>query len=237
MDVCLSIGIFDIEVTKNVGVVLIFQQFIALLQKHILNSLRNYLVLFSSVLPILFVVMSLIITQQIPEPGDSPSLLISLDRYKPTNVPFTYDKTDSTIVDFMDSYKSAFTTAKKAVKFIDLTMNQTGLCLGKPTDIYSYLGCIGERSLTDYSDNYLIGAQVTPVPGSGVINLTGLFNGQPYHIPPLTLNYFTNGLLKQYLPNNQKNMTINVVNHPVRFDEKYFDKLFQLLLFLVTTFV
>lgn len=211
-----QLSIFDIQVTKNVGVTLIFQQFMALLQKHILNSLRNYLVLFASVLPILFVVMSLIITQQIPEPGDSPSLLISLDRYKPTNVPFTYDTANPDIVAFMDSYKSAFGTAKKSVKFLDLTMNETRLCQeGKPTDIYSYLGCIGERSLTDYSDNYLIGAQVTSIPGSDVLNLTGLFNGQPYHIPPLTLNYFTNGLLKQYLPNNQKNMTINVINHPL----------------------
>ena len=206
-------------VEKNSGAVLVMQQFLALLQKHVLNSLRNYLVLFASVLPVLFVVMSLIIEQQIPKPEDSPSLLIALDRYQPTNVPYTYDHNSATVLDFVRSYETALKTARKPASMVDLTTNTTRLCQeGQPTDIYTYLGCIGTRSLTDYSDRYLIATHVQADPTTNVLNLTGLFNGQPYHIPPLALNYFTNGLLKQYLPTTGPNLTINVANHPVSND-------------------
>lgn len=219
--ICLSLGIFDIVVTKNTGIPLALQQFLALLQKHVLNSLRNYLVLFASVLPVFFVIISLVIEQQIPKPEDSPSLLIAFDRYEKTNVPYTYQTNNPAAVSFIRAYESALQTARKPATLIDLTANHTGPCQkSNSSDIYSYLGCIGERSLADLSDRYLIGARVENDSLSDKLKIIGLFNNQPYHIPPLTLNYITNALLKQYGTTATRNLTINVVNHPVRRRER-----------------
>ena len=212
---CISSGIFDVTVVKNVGFFLAFQRFYALLLKHILNSLRNYLVLFSSALPILFVVVSLIIEQQIPKPKDSPPLSLSFDRYGQTYVPYSYDRNQAASSDFIRSYEYILQHAAKPPTLIDLSTNQTRTCQpGKPLDVVDYLTCIGRRSVLELSDQNLIGARVQDLP-NGRLNLTGLFNNQPYHIPPLTLNYLTNALLQQYSSASMRNRTINVVNHPV----------------------
>lgn len=203
-------------VHKNTGLTLAVQQFLALLLKHVLNSMRNYLVLFASFLPVIFVIMSLIIEQQIPKPGDSPAMYISLDRYPTTNVPFTYDPTEQSAVDFIQSYGKALEESRKPPNLIDLTSNSTGLCPhGQPPNITAYLICIGQQSLVDYSDRHLIGAEVVENTINKTLDLVGMFNNQPYHGPPLTLNHLTNGLLRQYSPTSMNNRTINVVNHPV----------------------
>jgi ATP-binding cassette subfamily A (ABC1) protein 3 len=178
--------------------------------------MRNYLVLFASVLPVLFVVISLIIEQQIPKPEDSPPLLISFDRYRDTKVPYTYDRNDASSVDFISSYKYFLEHASKPAKIFDLTTNETRICQnGQPTDIISYLGCIGRRSLLELSDQYLIGAHVEKNSSTKILSITGFFNNQPYHVPPLTVNFITNALLRQYSPTSMSNLSINVVNHPV----------------------
>jgi hypothetical protein len=203
-------------VHKNSGTTLVVQQFSALLLKHILNSMRNYLVLFASFLPVLFVIISLIIEQQIPKPGDSPALFISLDRYPASNVPFAYDPAEPSAVNFIRSYGEGLETSGKPPTLVDLTTNSTGLCPhDQPPNITAYLICIGQQSIVEYSERHLIGAEVAENGTAEVLNLIGLFNNQPYHAPPLTLNHLTNGLLKQYSVGSLKNRTINVVNHPV----------------------
>ncbi|CAF4346634.1 unnamed protein product, partial [Rotaria sordida] len=47
-----------------------------------------------------------------------------------------------------------------------------------------------------------------------LLNITGLFNNQPYHISPLALNYLANTLLKQYSSTSTMNRSIHVINHP-----------------------
>ncbi|CAF3441243.1 unnamed protein product [Rotaria sp. Silwood1] len=208
-------SVFDVEIIKNTGIILLIQQFYALLLKRILNSMRNYLVLFAAVLPVLFVVISLIIEQQIPKPEDSPSLLMSLDRYQKTHVPYTYDQNQTLAIDFIRSYERALEESTKKVTLIDLTKNNTRPCQnGTSTNIISYLSCIGERSLLELSDQYLIGTNVEVDESNELLNITGLFNNQPYHIPPLTLNYLTNSLLKQYSSTSTMNRTLHVINHP-----------------------
>ncbi|CAF3876784.1 unnamed protein product [Rotaria sp. Silwood2] len=204
-----------LKIVKNTGITLIFQQFYALLLKRILNSMRNYLVLFAAILPVLFVVISLIIEQQIPKPEDSPPLFMSLARYEKTHVPYTYDRNQTLAIDFIRSYENALKESTKPVTLIDLTMNNTRPCQnGTLTNITSYLSCIGQRSLLELSDQYLIGTDVVVDLSDQLLNITGLFNNQPYHIPALTLNYLTNALLKQYSPTSMMNRTIHVINHP-----------------------
>ena len=166
-------------------------------------------------LPVIFVIIALIIEQQIPKPEDSPSLLMSFDRYAKTNVPYTYDQNQTSSIAFIRSYEYALEHSTKAATLIDLTSNATRLCpYENSTDIISYLICIGERSLQELSDQYLIGVDVRVDPS--ILNIIALFNNQPYHIPPLTLNYLTNALLNQYSPKPTMNRTIQVANHPVR---------------------
>lgn len=187
-----------------------------MLLKRILNSMRNYLVLFAAILPVLFVVISLIIEQQIPKPQDSPALFISLDRYKSTKVPYTYDRNQTTSIDFIRAYEHAVEHSTKPATLIDLTTNDGRPCQdGKLTNIISYLLCIGKRSLLELSDQYLIGANVQVDASKELLNITGLFNNQPYHVPPLTLNFITNALVKQYSTTPNTSRTINVINHPV----------------------
>jgi hypothetical protein len=210
------LGVFDTVIIKNTGFALSMQQFYALLLKRVLNSTRNYLVFFAAVLPVLFVVISLIIEQQIPKPEDSPPLLISIDRYQQSNVPYTYDRSEILSSDFIRSYEYMLEHLSKPAILIDLTTNQTRPCqAGQPTDVITYLACIGQRSLLELSDQYLIGADVKENLVNGSIDITGVFNNQPYHVPPLTLNYLTNALLKQYSPTPTSNRAIHVVNHPV----------------------
>ncbi|CAF0870807.1 unnamed protein product [Adineta steineri] len=210
------LSVFDTEIQKNTGTTLMLQQFYALLLKRITNSKRNYLVLFCAILPVLFVIISLIIDQQIPQPGDSPPLLMSLNRYESTNVPYVYDPNEALSTDFIRSYEYHLQQASKVPTLIDLTSNTTRPCHdGKTTDIISYLACIGRRSLLELSDRYLIGANVHVNSSDDTIDVTGLFNNQPFHVPPLTLNYITNALLKQYSTTSTMNTTIHVVNHPL----------------------
>lgn len=210
------LGVFDIVVQKNFGLHLFFQQFYALLLKRIINSLRNYLVLFSALLPFLFVIISLIIEQQIPKPGDSPSLLMSLDRYEESHVPYTYDSLSNTTVDFIRSYESYLQQLPKAPNLIDLTKNNSRPCQdGTSTDVITYLACIGQRSLLDLSDRYHIGASVKMNSTQNVLSIIAHFNNQPYHVPSLTLNTITNALLKQYSSPAMSNSSIYVTNHPV----------------------
>ncbi|CAF3959723.1 unnamed protein product, partial [Rotaria magnacalcarata] len=208
-------SIFDTAIVKNTGFALSFQQFYALLLKRMLNSKRNYLVAFACVLPIIFVIISLVIEQQIPKPEDSPPLLMSFNRYIKTNVPYTYDRNDTASLDFIRSYEYALKQSTKIAALIDLTTNNTRPCQdGKPTDLILYLSCIGQRSLLELSDQYLIGANVNVDTSRESLKLTGLFNNQPYHISPLTLNYLTNALLKQYSSTSEIDRTITVINHP-----------------------
>jgi ATP-binding cassette, subfamily A (ABC1), member 3 len=209
-------GIFDTVVVKNVGIVLVFQQFYALLLKRILNSTRNYLVLISSLLPVLFALVSLIIEQQIPKPEDSPALMISFDRYRYSSAPYSYNRSEPIAVDFIHSYENALEHSRKAPIPIDLTTNDTRPCQrGDSISVTSYLACIGRRSLTELSDRYFIGVTAAVNRSNATLTLTGYFNNQPYHVPPLTLNYLTNALLKQYSSTSMNNRTINVINHPV----------------------
>ncbi|CAF4336610.1 unnamed protein product, partial [Adineta steineri] len=136
------LSVFDTEIQKNTGTTLMLQQFYALLLKRITNSKRNYLVLFCALLPVLFVIISLIIDQQIPQPGDSPPLLMSLNRYESTNVPYVYDPNEALSTDFIRSYEYHLQQASKVPTLIDLTSNTTRPCHdGKTTDIRSYLAC------------------------------------------------------------------------------------------------
>ncbi len=167
-------------------------------------------------MPVLFVLISLIIDQQIPKPEDSPPLFMSLDRYQKTKVPYTYNRNELSSVDFIRAYEHILEHSAKPAALIDLTTNQSRPCQeGHPTDIDSYLGCIGRRSLLELSDQYLLGAQVEKNSPDDVLNIIGSFNNQPYHVAPLTLNFLTNALLRQYPSTSTGNLTINVINHPV----------------------
>jgi ATP-binding cassette subfamily A (ABC1) protein 3 len=197
-----------------------------------INSLRNYLVLISALLPVFFVVISLIIDQQIPKPEDSPPLLMSLERYQKSNVPYTYSPDQSSAIDFIHSYESVLKHSPHIASVIDLTTNNTRVCQnGHPTDVITYLLCIGARSLLELNDQYVIGVDANENLNETVLDLTGYFNNQPYHAPPLSLNYITNSLLKQY--SSTINRSIHVINHPVDKRIDSFDYLMEVCFFLV----
>ena len=192
------LGIFDTVIIKNTGIYLLFEQFYGLLLKRIIYSMRNYLVLITTLLPVLFVFISLIIQEKIPKPEDSRPLLISLDRYRKTYVPYIYNQNTISSINFIHSYESILKTSPKLLSLIDLTRNNTRICQeGNFTNMNSYLICIGKRSLFELNDQYLIGIDIKENNLKKNFNLIGYFNNQPYHASSLSLNYITNTLLKQ----------------------------------------
>lgn len=212
----ICLGLFDTVLIKNTGVYLLFEQFYGLLLKRIIYSRRNHLILITTLLPALFVFISLIIQQKFPKPEDSPPLLISLDRYRKTYVPYIYSQSALSSIEFIHAYESILTKSPKLLSLIDLTRNNTDICReGNSTSINSYLICIGKRSLSELNDHYLIGTEIKEDTWKRKLNIIGYFNNQPYHAPSLSLNYITNTLLKQYSPNRR----IQVINHPVSFKE------------------
>ncbi|CAF0820413.1 unnamed protein product, partial [Didymodactylos carnosus] len=214
---------FQTTVRKNRGINLWIQQLKALILKRILNSARNYLVLVAAFLPVVFVIISLVIEQQIPQPEDSPPLIIATDRYNPARVPYIYDTNSSISTQFADAYKNIVLHSKKETP-IDLTKEFHGDCHDvQPMDLLKYLGCIGRLNVGVLTDRYLIAAKIYEYDNYTINNnktglhLTGLFNNQPFHIPPLSLNMLTNSLL-YYLSithNYTNKPSISVINHPL----------------------
>ncbi|CAF0969125.1 unnamed protein product [Didymodactylos carnosus] len=210
-------------IAKNSDISLWIQQLKALLLKRILNSARNYLVLFATFLPAIFVIISLIIEQQIPRPEDSPPLLITADRYSWTRVPYTYDTNSSISTAFANIYRNITAHSDKETP-IDLTKPFQGDCHDlKPMNLLGYLGCIGRLSVGKLTDHYLIAADIheynnySSNDNKTDLHLIGLFNNQPFHVPPLTLNELTNSLLHYYsiTDNYTNNSFIKVINHPL----------------------
>lgn len=90
-------------------------------------------------------------------------------------------------------------------------------CANSTFGIDEYLSCIGQLNIAYLTDNSIVSGtfEATANPTIAAV-LVGHFNNQGYHVPPLTLNMLTNGLLKHYAGGTITNEPkISVVNHPL----------------------
>lgn len=201
-----------------------FQQFYGLLIKKLIHSLRNKLLVIAQIIiPIGTLLMILILIKYGPvTANDSKALEISLAEYRQNYAPVDVIIKDSPINNVSDYYLAQFTDTQNAQGFKLNDSETIKNCTESRSSIDDFISCIGRKDLSLYTDNYIIGATFENN------SLTGHFNNQPYHVPPLTLNYLTNSLLKSAMKSND--YKINVINHPLpRTLDDQFNDLTQLL--------
>lgn len=94
----------------------------------------------------------------------------------------------------------------------------------------------GAENILELRQKYIVSASfgIDSIEGNHVI--TGWFNDQPYHSPPLTLNLIINSML-QYFATNET--SLKVINHPLPFrdESKVSSSLFILILWLSAVFI
>jgi ATP-binding cassette, subfamily A (ABC1), member 3 len=220
----LWIGSKPIDLVTNFK--LYFLQFKALFMKRFIHSFRNKALLISQLLiPIGILIFNILTLKYAPiKAEDSPPLPMDLTRYSATHVPFTLLNPNQTITNsqfnltqFIGVYKNEFSQFPNTVPF-ELNDKQTvDLCPQSRSTIEAFLICIGRLSYNYILDDYLIGTAFEQNNDNqndpSIIKLVGYFNGQPYHVRPLTLNLLTNSLLKYY--SNSTTSHINIINHPL----------------------
>lgn len=183
--------------------------------KRFIHTIRNKILVISQIIiPIACLLINLIYLKYAPiKPEDSPALLIDINRYSKNSVPITRPKNVSNpMIDDLYKIYGLTVNGSRSAKAYDLENNQTfNLCLDHRRDIDDYIGCMGQLSLGYIVDDYLIGTDFT-LNRLKHLQIVGLFNNQPYHIPPLAVNLISNTLLKYYTNLDSK---ITVINHPL----------------------
>jgi ATP-binding cassette subfamily A (ABC1) protein 3 len=66
-----------------------------------------------------------------------------------------------------------------------------------------------EKQLTTVNYRYIVGLEERVNPADNSKDLVGYFNNQPFHAPPVALNFITNALLKK------TNYTVKASNFPL----------------------
>jgi ATP-binding cassette subfamily A (ABC1) protein 3 len=194
-------------------------QFHILLKKRFIHSARNLTLIISQiVIPIAVLLINLIYLKYAPiKPGDSPLLKMDITRYANNFVPYTlHDEAsnDSQLIKELSKiYASQFKSTLPSIVPFDLSNTSTvTLCKNERSSIDKFLTCLGRLSYNYIIDDYVIAADFTSV-GYRNVALTGHFNNQPYHVPPLALNLLTNTLFKYYTNSSESQITVN--NHPL----------------------
>ncbi len=197
------------------------QQLHALFMKRVIHSLRNKtLVISQIVVPMATLLIVLLYVKYGPiKPEDSPALEVKLSKYRSNFVPFQLvDNTNDSFISQLGNYFEVGLKTDENAKVFNLADNKTlSLCSENRSSITDFLVCVGRYSITYISDNYIFATTFLQQNDSDTddisYQITGHFNNQPYHVPPLALNVISNTLLK-YFTNNTNN-TINVINHPL----------------------
>lgn len=70
------------------------------------------------------------------------------------------------------------------------------------------------KNLPRVNFQYIVGLKRTAINASHS-TLIGYFNNQPFHTPPVALNFMSNAILRNIV--GKSDLTINVANHPLPF--------------------
>ncbi|CAH1776854.1 unnamed protein product [Owenia fusiformis] len=201
--------VFSIQVQRNTGIDLYFQQFYAMFLKRVLHTARNLLVTVTQMLvPVLFTVIALTILRLLPKLGDSAPLVLSLNKFSEQIVAYTGGQGPTSLTAGLASVygKGVAGIAQQAIN-IDKAGN---------ISMQEYLIQQGTSDLTEYNRRQMIAATFDSTNASR-INRTakaiGHFNNQAYHTPAITLTVLDNALLNYYT--NSTNMDIQTTNHPL----------------------
>ena len=186
------------------GASLLLQQFLILIKKRFIHSIRNKSLVISQILiPIGVLIINLIYIKVGPiKPKDLPAFDISLSKYDINFSPFILSGQNDVDKQFLNnlssSYVKTFDGFSRSTPFNLESTSYYELCSGTESkkDIESYLKCVGKNNYYYFVDENLVAATMNS--NKNKISLTGHFNNQKFHLPPLIVNLLTNSLFKLF---------------------------------------
>ncbi|GFR20908.1 ATP-binding cassette sub-family A member 3, partial [Trichonephila clavata] len=185
---------------RNRGFKLFLQHLHALLEKRILHSYRNWaLTLSQLILPPFFLIITLVMLKTLPKPEDAPPLLLSIDSFHGSAVPYDVNANFKQSVKLGEIFASQFTG-----------INQPHLIDSYKENLTTYLLNVSSQDIGKYNLHNMVAAQFDAEKNKTFI--TSLFNNQAYHSPAIALQDVHNAILK-YLTNSS--FAFEVTNHPL----------------------
>lgn len=181
--------------TLLVGMKLTMNQLIALMMKKILNSYRNWIMLFiQTLIPVLFALITILTVQSWGGNRNLPKLEFSLNTYSRTvtsvEVKPSLDP-EGLSMKIYNSYRNQF--GSNTLDTVDEDMSTHYLRKSK-------------QFLTRLNSRYLYGATIDKK------EITVWFNNQPYHTSPVSLSLVHNAILSAVAG---KTCSISVSNRPI----------------------
>ncbi|CAH1794818.1 unnamed protein product [Owenia fusiformis] len=207
------------DVTRfNYGPVLLSQQVVAMFKKRMLHTFRNQLITLTQLLiPLFFTISALIVIKTLPGPTDSPSLVLSLDKFSRNYVSLgTSPSSSFTMNNVSRIYESQFLQKKTSTRVVNVDTLTPYKYIDNNVEMF--LEDEGIKSIATYNDEYLIAAQFHTehtMKDNKTINkdiIRTEFNDQGYHTPAIALQYVSNAMLKYF---TNSNYTIEATNAPL----------------------
>ena len=215
------------------GVFLVLQQFHALFIKRFIHTIRNKALIISQlVIPIATLLINLIYLKYAPiQPEDSPALTINISRYSTNYVPFVLNKlvidvdadvssksTNQKLIEALsESFKATINERHSNTKAFPLNSTEiVKICEKSRSSIDELISCAGRLNFQYVIDSFVLGADFNLIsrdPNTSSIQLVSHFNNQPFHVPPMALNFLTTSLFNVFT--NSTGRSITVINHPL----------------------
>ncbi len=200
------LSVFNVDIRRNTYLSLYAQQYSATFWKRVLYTWRSWLVTLTQLfVPLFFTIMALTVIKVIPKATNNPPLLLNLQPFGTNNV---VSSSGNNTTASPQTQKLAAVYNKQ---FLEAGVNNIYLNNESSDESVSeYLVKVGEGSIGDYNNLYMIAASFLQMNNS--VNVTALFNDQSYHTPAITLNAIDNTLLQYYVNNSY---TLNTINEPL----------------------
>nr|XP_022911475.1 ATP-binding cassette sub-family A member 3-like isoform X1 [Onthophagus taurus] len=169
--------------------------FIAMMMKKIIYSIRTWILfLIQNILPVIFLITAVVVSKTI-RLGDKPEKMdFSLHPYdNPITVVSTSNETDDYFLSYLNALKSDYLNV---MTFINGNMITNML---EQTRKYE----------SDVRMKYIIGSSFLPTKNT----IIAWFNNEPYHSPPLSLQYVMNAIFQQKMNSSDYNILFS--NYPL----------------------
>ncbi|KRT85363.1 ABC transporter ATP-binding protein [Oryctes borbonicus] len=154
---------------------------LAMFMKKVLSTVRSWILfLIQNIIPVAFLIIAIIVARQMNASNDLPDLDITLDSY---DNPITVMTTDNVNNNIFNQYREMLQTEyRESIDWGITSMH------------YNMLNATVENTAR-VRMRYIIGATFSGKNDT----ITAWFNNEPYHSPPLTLQYAINSIVKSKL--------------------------------------
>ena len=196
--------------------------------KKLIYFLRNKKLIISQVLfPGLVITLNLFYIKHVVSTSEElPPLKISLSSYDHNYVAYDLIGNNSLINSLSQTYKNTLINNEKVILFQLNETSSNNFCETFRSNIDSYLSCVSKISYKALNKEHFVSTEFKYIEegerkrDNFIMKITGHFNNQPYHTPPLAVNLITNALLKHFT--NSTESKIVVINKPLskNFSEK-----------------